>query len=313
MECKNKAKHLKNMATEIRTLYEKLLEYWTEENLHALTTRIIELQKEKRFDGIRQLSRLAGLNGTMQDEKENRLFTSLIMLYHPDKLSQQRKAIEILYVKNDLNGLNEYTHIFRVMQEYLNDFPVNIIESVRQFEEEYDVDLGGGEYGIFDDTPPEEPEEYDPWASGYNAEDNSFFAAFKRKIYGDRIIDLPGVMLEDLEEIEMAEYEIDDLDGIEWCRYAVSIDLSRNRISDLSPLSELKHVEELYLPENEIGFLDHLSHMKRLRVLDVSYNEIDDLSPLFDLPELSYLNIMGNRIPEDQLDILRELGVLIIR
>jgi len=296
---------------EITRLYEKLMEHWTEENLHSISTRLIELQKEKRFDGIRHLSRIAGLENV---EKENRIFSSLIMLYHPDKLGQQRKAIEVHFLSGNIEGLNNYTHIFRILSEYKKDFPVNQIESVRQFEEEYDYDFGGGDYGIFDDTRQEEDEEeYDPWAGSYEVGDNSFFAALKRKIYGDRIIDLPGTLLEDLEEIEMAEYNIDDLDGIEWCRYAINIDLSRNRISDLSPLSALLHIEELYLQENEIGYLDHLGHMNKLRVVDVSFNEIDDLSPLFDLPNLSYLNVMGNRIPEHQLDTLREMGVLVIK
>jgi len=301
------------MSEELRQLYDKLLEHWTENKLHSISTRIIQLQREKRYDGIRRLSKLAGISGPGSEEKENKLFSSLIMLYHPDKLSQHRQAIELHYAKGDLEKLQEYSHIFSVLREYLHDFPVSEIISVKHFEEELDYDFGGADYGIFDDAQADEEEEYDPWAGSYDAGDNSFFAALKRKIYGDRLIDLPGALLEDLEEIEMAEYEIDDLDGIEWCRYALTIDLSRNRISDLSPLSALMHVEELYLSENEIGFLDHLAHMNKLRVLDVSFNELDDLSPLFDLPNLSYLNIMGNPVPEIQLEHLREMGVLIIK
>jgi len=306
-------KEQENKSVELIDLYHRLREYWTEENLHAISTRIIQLQREKRYEGIRYLSRISGLDEANSGEKDSKTFSALIMRYHPDKLHQQLKAIEYHYLQRDLERLNEFSHIIRVLKDYQRDFPITVIESVRQFEEEYDYDFGGGEYGIFDDAVPEEQEEYDPWASSYDAEDNSFFAAVKRKIYGDRIIDLPGTMLEDLEEIEMAEYEIDDLDGIEWCRYAVIVDLSRNRISDLGPLSALNHIEELYLSENEIGYLDQLVQLSKLRVLDISFNEIDDLSPLFDLPELSYLNIMGNPVPEHQLETLREMGVLVIK
>ncbi len=302
-----------NTVSGLKLLYDKLLEHWTGENLHAISSRIIQLQREKRYDGIRYLSRIAGVEEDSSDNKESRLFSALIMLYHPDKLSQHLKAIEYHYFQKDTEKLNEYTHIFRMLREYQNDFPVSISETLSRFEEEYGYDLGGDGYGIFDDPIQEDPEEYDPWADSYDPEDNSFFAAVKRKFFGDRIIEFYGAMLEDLEEVEMADYEINDLDGIEWCRFAINVDLSRNKISDLSPLASLNYIEELYLSENEIGYLDHLSDMSRLRILDISYNEIDDLSPLFGLPNLSYLNVMGNRIPGYQLETLREMGVLIIK
>jgi Leucine-rich repeat (LRR) protein len=47
-------------------------------------------------------------------------------------------------------------------------------------------------------------------------------------------------------------------------------------------------------------------------VLDISYNDVDDLSPLFELNHLSYLNVMGNRIPDWQLETLQLKGITLV-
>jgi Leucine-rich repeat (LRR) protein len=58
--------------------------------------------------------------------------------------------------------------------------------------------------------------------------------------------------------------------------------------------------------------IDPLSNLIVLQVLDISYNDVDDLSPLFDLSHLSYLNVMGNRIPAWQLEKLQLKGVTVV-
>jgi hypothetical protein len=140
----------------------------------------------------------------------------------------------------------------------------------------------------------------------------SFLTALKRRVYGNLNVDFPMYLLEDLEEIDMADYEIEYLDGIGACRYARVVDLSNNNLTDISELSELHQVERLYLTNNHIGLIDSLSNLTVLQVLDVSYNDVDDLSPLFDLSHLSYLNVMGNRIPAWQLEKLQMKGVTIV-
>jgi Leucine-rich repeat (LRR) protein len=47
-------------------------------------------------------------------------------------------------------------------------------------------------------------------------------------------------------------------------------------------------------------------------VLDISFNDVDDISPLFELNYLSYLNVMGNRIPAWQLEKLQLQGITIV-
>ena len=73
-------------------------------------------------------------------------------------------------------------------------------------------------------------------------------------------------LLEDLEEIEMADYEIESLDGIEACRYARVVDLTNNNLTDLTDLGHLHQVERLYLSNNHIGMIDSLSNLTVLQV-----------------------------------------------
>ena len=140
----------------------------------------------------------------------------------------------------------------------------------------------------------------------------SFLTALKRRVYGNLNVDFPMYLLEDLEEIEMADYEIEFLDGIEACRHVRVVDLSNNNLTDLSDMRDLHQVERLYVANNHIGLIDPLSNLTVLQVLDISYNDVDDLSPLFELSHLSYLNVMGNRIPAWQLEKLQVKGVTII-
>ena len=140
----------------------------------------------------------------------------------------------------------------------------------------------------------------------------SFLSALKRRVYGNLNVDFPMYLLEDLEEIEMADHELEYLDGIDACRYARAVDLSNNNLTDISDLAFLRQIERLYLSNNHVGLIDALSNLVVLQVLDLSFNDVDDLSPLFDLTHLSYLNVMGNRIPAWQLEKLQLKGVTIV-
>ena len=71
-------------------------------------------------------------------------------------------------------------------------------------------------------------------------------------------------------------------------------------------------MERLYLSNNQIGLIDALYSLSVLQVLDISFNDVDDISPLFELNYLSYLNVMGNRIPAWQLEKLQLQGITIV-
>lgn len=281
-------------------LYIKLKESYTVKNLNNITANIISLYKSKQFGSIRQISKIVAEYTDIPENNLSKCFSRLIMIYHPDKEALYNQEIDNYYHTRNYESLNQYAHIL-VINNFENGsgptVEVDIDEDV-DYSPEYvwDYERDGFEY--FDSY--EEAEAYE--ATDYFAEENNFYNAVKRKVYGSIKVDLPSYYLEDFEDIEMAEYEIESLEGIEYCIHAVIIDLSKNLITDVSQLWHLEKIEELYLSENQIGYIDALSNLKNLRVVDLSNNYIDDISPLFELEDLEYLNVMGNKIPQIQID-----------
>ena len=232
------------------------------------------------------------------------------MIYHPDRGNQYRKEIDTLIRKGKLEDLQRYSHILEIqdMDQFVT--AEQIAEDI-DYHPEYLWDEEDPGFDYFYDMDDEQFEHV-PAQHADNEPDNTFFSAVKRKLYGSIEILLPGYYLEDLEEIEMAEYEIEQLDGIECCKYVKILDLSGNNISDIYNLKDLVLIEELDLSYNQISIIDVLVKLKNLRVLDLSNNLIDDISPLFYLNNLDYLNVIGNAVPPKQIQNLKNNGIIVI-
>jgi len=292
---------------EISDLYANLKEAYTSENLHLISSRIIHMFREHQYDALRAVQRVVGDYISCEEEKVNRIFSRLIMLYHPDRLNQNLEQLESAYKRGDFETLYTMSHILTVQNLEPEQVTVSSILTEEDLAEEFgwDADTDGYSYFMDQEEDPEQEDEL-----GYIS--RSFLTALKRRVYGNMNVDFPMYLLEDLEEIEMADYDIESLEGIEACRYARVVDLTNNNLTDLTELGDLRQVERLYLANNHIGFIDPLSNLTVLQVLDISYNDVDDLSPLFDLSHLNYLNVMGNRIPAWQLETLQLKGVTVV-
>ena len=73
------------------------------------------------------------------------------------------------------------------------------------------------------------------------------------------------------------------------------LNLGTNRISDISPLSELLNLRNLYLGFNDISDISPLSELVNLKILELCGNKINDIFPLSGMINLSYLDLRGNR------------------
>ncbi|HKK42046.1 MAG TPA: leucine-rich repeat domain-containing protein, partial [Bacteroidales bacterium] len=139
----------------------------------------------------------------------------------------------------------------------------------------------------------------------------NFFDALKIREYGDTDIELPSNYLTDTEELELSSWAINDLDGVQFCINATVIDLSNNRITDLSPLAGLSLIEELDLSDNRISDIDTLSNLLNLKNLMLANNSVKDISPLLDLDKLEYVDFSGNKISDDQIILLKERNIYV--
>ncbi len=89
--------------------------------------------------------------------------------------------------------------------------------------------------------------------------------------------------------------------------------LSRNQVSDISPLQGLVNLEELDLIDNEVSDLSPLQALVNLKELDLSYNQVSDLSSLQAIANLNSLHLRGNQVsdisPLQALVNLKELDL----
>ena len=289
-------------------LYSKLKDAYTTENLGLVSGRIIEMFRDKKHDALRAMQKVVNEYTPCNEEKVNKIFSRLIMLYHPDRLRQNLELLEKAYKADDFESLYSMSHILTVQNLEPGHVALSSVFTEEDLAEEFGGEDGADGFSYF---MAEEELEQDEYVDS-GVERRSFLSVLKRRVYGNLNVDFPIYLLEDLEEIEMADYELEDLDGISACHYARAVDLSNNNLTDISELGELRQVERLYLSNNQVGLVDALYNLSVLQVLDISYNDVDDLSPLFELNYLSYLNVMGNRIPAWQLEKLQLKGVSIV-
>ena len=230
-----------------------------------------------------------------------------MMLYHPDRAGFHINEINMLTELDNFDGLLNYSHILKL--ERIEE----IASSLNSFEDidyapvyEWDFDTEG--FSVVYDTRPIEITKTKTRTKliGY-----TFYDAIKLREYGHTEIEYPSFYLEDIEEFELSSSDINDLDGVQYCIHATTIDLSNNRISDLSPLTGLSNLEELDLSDNQIGYIDGLSNLIKLKSVSLSNNFIEDISPLFELAKLEYVDITGNKISPEQIDKLIDLGITV--
>lgn len=307
----------RKLLTDNIDLYNKLLKAYSDENLNLITAGIIGIYRSGEYNKIREITRLVSEYVDIYDEKVHKCFSKLIMTYHPDKSAAYLKEIGQIMKSDQPGGIEKYAHILLVQDLDNIIVPGHYEEIDYNPEYRWDPETRRSKTKLKDDPAvwiydDEDYSDYE-YETYYNPDmERSFYSALKLRIYGTEEVDLPFYYLEEMEEIDLSGFEIENLDGIEHCKYVRNLDLSGNKISDIADMVNLVNIEELYLQNNQIGLIDILYNLRKLRILDISANEIDDISPLFGLPKLEYVNIMNNPVPKSQISILRNNDILVI-
>ena len=86
--------------------------------------------------------------------------------------------------------------------------------------------------------------------------------------------------------------------GLEYATRLERIELRRNEISDLSPLTELTRLNNIKLRGNRITDVSPLAGLINVDWLGLEENQITDVSPLKDLIKLNGIGISGNPISD---------------
>lgn len=95
---------------------------------------------------------------------------------------------------------------------------------------------------------------------------------------------------------ETLDIYVHSLEGLQYGKDLYKIDLSYNKIKDLSPLSKLTNLGDLRFYMNELTTLKPLSGLVNLERLNCGYNTISDLTPLKKMSKLKYLAMESNNI-----------------
>lgn len=77
-----------------------------------------------------------------------------------------------------------------------------------------------------------------------------------------------------------------------------ALDLSKTRLSELTPLSRLTNLRKLDVDSTEISDLSPLSQLTGLNWLDIDGTNVTDLSPLSELINLNWLDIDGTEVSD---------------
>lgn len=92
--------------------------------------------------------------------------------------------------------------------------------------------------------------------------------------------------------------DIADLTGLEKCKSLASLDLSKNKITNLAPLKGLTVLQYLNLADNQVEDLAPLSSVMALQYIELSNNKVKNLAPLAGLTNLASLYFSTNQISE---------------
>ena len=112
--------------------------------------------------------------------------------------------------------------------------------------------------------------------------------------------------VQDITFLDLSNYNISDITGIEHLTALKTLILNDNNISDINPIRRLTNLTYLRLARNDIRYIDAVMCLKNLTFLSLSGNEISDIQPLSGLTNLIHLG--HNRISDiGALQYLTEL------
>lgn len=292
------------MQNNIKEIYREIKEKLTAERLKKITVDIINSYKNKNYY---QLRKYASIATDSHEESNSKIFAILIKQYHPDKLSFIRKRVEELFGSNDFSGLK------RLKEKYVFE-----IESARhvpdykvEHEEEYrfdESDFGYGEKTLYED------DDFGETSLDFQEESNSFLDAVRKMIFGGLENDFSEADLYKVDGVlDLSDYDITDLSGIENCVYLEELNLSDNGIEKIGKMSALCELKKLYLSGNQIESIDALGKLVKLKEIDLGFNNIGDISVLENLPDLEYVNIIGNPVHDySVIGRLIKRGVIVV-
>ena len=142
------------------------------------------------------------------------------------------------------------------------------------------------------------------WSVGYffandskiSFEDPVLEQAIKKELMLDADADIIKEDVQAIQKLSLVNYGITSLDGLQYFKNVKSLDISGNKITDISPISAMAGMANFSARDNKIEDLSPLSKLTQLTEIDVRNNRIVSLEPLKELVQVTSLNIRENNI-----------------
>ena len=134
------------------------------------------------------------------------------------------------------------------------------------------------------------------------------------KCAGTSDIDEANGILSSRNKLTISRNQISDITPLQSLTHLTHLYLYNHQISDITPLQSLTHLKTLGLRDNQISDITSLQSLTNLTSLSLSNNQISDISFLQSLTNLTELDLRGNQISDiTSLQFLTHLTELDLR
>jgi Leucine-rich repeat (LRR) protein len=271
----------------------------TKEKLEQITTAVIDAYQKE--DDFTLNTAASALRIEREGGNRKKLFYKLIKQLHPDRLISIQADFSNAVEDSDKNSLSRLKTLLNI-KAHLKEI------KKKRYDFDYEETFEAGSAHSMGFSGEDEDEYEMP------EDDGSFFNAVKREIFGNHNF---AVDPSDLGQIDgvlnLQDYNLEDIDGIEYCRNVHILNLAGNDIFNIYDLQFLTALEELYAGENRISDISALADLASLEIIDLSGNDIDDISPLLKMDSLKFADLRHNPIEDKSIAAdLEKHGVIVL-
>lgn len=300
---------------------ENVSERLTRDELGKICRKIIQSYRDRDYSTIHNLYRAlvftrqedsqpggSELEKSQQGKRDSesppikQQFYYLVKLYHPDMI-QKHKQNYMLAIKDQNYHVLDFYNAMMQIENLVSEPALAKETSDCSVSESYGFDADLSDFMDYEDYLHEVEFESD------------FIEVLKEMFFGNLDIHLEPIDLHQIDgELDVSDYDLYDIEGIEHCCNVTALNLSNNRLSNIYQLRHLTRLAELDLSDNEIFDIEPLTELDELETLYLENNDIEQFELLLKLPGLKFVSIYGNPGSADE-EVVRTLkagGVIVV-
>lgn len=283
-----------------------------------ISSEIISAYRGKNYRILVQYGRRLDFDIEGDESSMNRLFLKLIKSYHPDRIESLKKNIDAALKEEDLSRLEQFASQMGV-PGYVDLPERDAAAYSMEYEEVYAFDesspAGWYEFSENEESGERFSGDADIFNEEYYAPEYEAGFGFREVINEEMLGNMvsedlqvqPGDLVE-LEELILADRDMENLKGIDYCYNLSVLDISGNNLESIAPLAALTHLKILDLSRNMVTNINALAECSELVYLNLADNDIVNITALGELQNLLFLDLSHN--PIVSLQVLLELPAL---